>query len=129
MKLFAILFYTIFKHFFNILPTEIKKLNQNLPCLTKDKNCFKFSFFGPFRLKYWQGGKLFIFCLYLFTETLPFLGKFGASGAFSIVYLYTAEIFPTAIRGTATGLCSMMARIGGIAAPQVHYDIILINYQ
>jgi hypothetical protein len=46
-------------------------------------------------------------------------GKFGASGAFAIVYLYTAELFPTAIRGTATGLCSMMARIGGIAAPQV----------
>ena len=50
-----------------------------------------------------------------------FSGKFGASGAFAIVYLYTAELFPTSIRSTATGLCSMMARIGGIAAPQVSH--------
>ena len=54
----------------------------------------------------------------LFKNLFP--GKFGASGAFAIVYLYTAELFPTAIRSTATGLCSMMARIGGIAAPQVN---------
>ena len=52
-----------------------------------------------------------------------FSGKFGASGAFAIVYLYTAELFPTSIRSTATGLCSMMARIGGIAAPQVSHSV------
>lgn len=63
-------------------------------------------------------------CYKSFIHDVEFLnsdysGKFGASAAFSIVYLYTAELFPTAIRSTATGLCSMMARIGGIAAPQV----------
>ena len=48
-----------------------------------------------------------------------FSGKFGAAASFSIVYLYTAELYPTVVRSTAVGLCSMMARIGGIAAPQV----------
>ena len=48
-----------------------------------------------------------------------FAGKFGASAAFALVYLYTAEIFPTQIRATVVGICSMFARVGGILAPQV----------
>ena len=51
--------------------------------------------------------------------TLALIGKFGASASFSIVYLYTAELYPTQVRSTAIGMCSMMARIGGVAAPQV----------
>ncbi len=49
--------------------------------------------------------------------TLTLAGKFGASASFSIVYLYTAELYPTSIRNTAVGTASMVARIGGIAAP------------
>ena len=47
------------------------------------------------------------------------LGKFGASASFSIIYMYTAELYPTEIRGTAMGLCSVLGRVGSIAAPQV----------
>ena len=47
---------------------------------------------------------------------LSLIGKFGASACFAIVYVYTAELFPTVIRNTAVGMCSTVARIGGICA-------------
>ena len=47
------------------------------------------------------------------------LGKFGASAAFAIVYVFTAELFPTPVRNSAVGLCSTFARIGGMLAPVV----------
>lgn len=47
---------------------------------------------------------------------LSLLGKFMASASFSIVYLYTAELFPTAVRNQAVGTCSLVARMGGISA-------------
>ena len=52
-------------------------------------------------------------------SALAMIGKFGATASFSIAYLYTAELYPTQMRSTAVGMCSMMARIGGLAAPQV----------
>ena len=53
------------------------------------------------------------------TPKTALIGKFGATASFAIIYLYTAELYPTQIRSTAVGMCSMMARIGGFAAPQV----------
>jgi len=47
------------------------------------------------------------------------IGKFGATGSFAIVFVYTAELFPTDIRSTAVGASSTCARIGGLLAPQV----------
>jgi len=47
---------------------------------------------------------------------LSLLGKFGASAAFSIVFLYTAELFHTPIRNQAVGICSLVARIGAALA-------------
>merc|ERR1719239_2084990 len=47
---------------------------------------------------------------------LSLVGKFGASISFFIVYLYTAELFPTTVRNQAVGICSLVARIGGITA-------------
>jgi len=47
---------------------------------------------------------------------LSLIGKFMASACFAIVYVYTAELFPTMIRNTAIGSCSTIARVGGICA-------------
>ena len=44
------------------------------------------------------------------------MGKFGASACFAIVYVYTAEMFPTVIRNQAVGTCSLVARVGGITS-------------
>jgi len=55
-----------------------------------------------------------------------FLGKGCASGAFAIVFQYTAEMYPTEIRSTALGCCSMVGRIGSITAPQVEFNPYII---
>ena len=55
-------------------------------------------------------------CIYFIVKIL---GKFGSTAVFGLLYLYTAELYPTEIRGTAIGLCCMLSRLGGIAAPQV----------
>lgn len=47
---------------------------------------------------------------------LGLFGRFGSNCAFSIVYIYTIELYPTVIRSTAVGLCSTIARFGGVAS-------------
>ncbi|KAM6314880.1 solute carrier family 22 member 13-like [Aegotheles albertisi] len=50
---------------------------------------------------------------------LAIIGKFTATGSFSTSYVYAAELFPTVIRQTGVGLCSMSARVSGIMAPLI----------
>ncbi|XP_070699277.1 organic cation/carnitine transporter 2-like [Pempheris klunzingeri] len=57
--------------------------------------------------------------------TLEMMGKFSVTTAFAIVYAYTAELYPTTLRNTAVGTCSMVSRIGSIIAP---YFIYLRSY-
>ncbi|XP_072302145.1 solute carrier family 22 member 4-like [Eucyclogobius newberryi] len=52
---------------------------------------------------------------------LEMLGKFGVTAAFTIVYAYSAELYPTVLRNTALASCSMAARVGGIVAPYFIY--------
>jgi hypothetical protein len=47
------------------------------------------------------------------------IGKFGISASFSIIYVYSAEVFPTVVRNVGVGSGSMHARIGGLVAPQI----------
>ncbi|XP_073336005.1 solute carrier family 22 member 6 isoform X3 [Pagrus major] len=51
--------------------------------------------------------------------TLACLGKGFTSSSFTVVYLYTGELYPTIIRQTGMGFVSTMARIGSMAAPAV----------
>lgn len=51
--------------------------------------------------------------------TTVFFGKFCISGSFSIIFNYSAEIFPTVVRNTGIGFGSMSARLGGMLAPIV----------
>uniref|UniRef100_A0A3Q3QYB5 Major facilitator superfamily (MFS) profile domain-containing protein n=1 Tax=Monopterus albus TaxID=43700 RepID=A0A3Q3QYB5_MONAL len=53
--------------------------------------------------------------------TFEMIGKFAVSTAYAVVYAYTAELYPTVLRNTAVGACSMAARIGSITAPYLIY--------
>ncbi|XP_030828463.1 organic cation transporter protein [Strongylocentrotus purpuratus] len=53
----------------------------------------------------------------LWLTTIAMIGKFGISGSFGIVYLYTAELYPTNIRTIAVGTCSMFSRVATMLAP------------
>ena len=52
-------------------------------------------------------------------RTCAFLGKFFMQLAFGTVFVYTPELFPTALRSVGMGTCSWSARVGGITAPFV----------
>ena len=47
------------------------------------------------------------------------LGTNFAAMSFNLVYLQASEMYPTSIRGTMTGLCSTVGRVGGIYALSV----------
>lgn len=44
-------------------------------------------------------------------------GKFAIGVAFGLIYLYTAELYPTIIRSLAVGSGSMLCRMGSVVAP------------
>ncbi|KAK7481091.1 hypothetical protein BaRGS_00027631 [Batillaria attramentaria] len=48
---------------------------------------------------------------------LTLAGRFGITGAFNAVWIYTPELFPTNIRNVGVGIGSSCARVGGMAAP------------
>ncbi|XP_076228645.1 organic cation transporter protein isoform X2 [Nomia melanderi] len=45
-------------------------------------------------------------------------GKWCITMSFSTVYIYTAELFPTNMRHSLLGICSMTGRMGSILSPQ-----------
>ncbi|XP_067899876.1 organic cation/carnitine transporter 2-like isoform X2 [Heterodontus francisci] len=52
---------------------------------------------------------------------LVMIGKFGTTCAFSIVYVYTAELYATPIRNMGVGVSSMASRLGSITSPYIFY--------
>ncbi|XP_067674872.1 organic cation transporter protein-like [Haliotis asinina] len=53
------------------------------------------------------------------TTTLSMIGKLGASAAFAIIYVFSAELFPTIVRNSGMGASSTFARVGGVISPFV----------
>ncbi|KAG8444668.1 hypothetical protein GDO86_009727 [Hymenochirus boettgeri] len=51
------------------------------------------------------------------TIAMSMAGKFSITVAFGLIYLYTAELYPTIVRSLAVGSGSMMCRIGSVVAP------------
>ena len=50
-------------------------------------------------------------------NVLLYVAKNAASGAFGLIFLYTSELFPTSVRSSGIGACSLMARVGALATP------------
>lgn len=53
------------------------------------------------------------------TLVLSMIGKMGSAAAFGVIYIYTAELYPTVVRNGAMGTSSCIARFGGMAAPYI----------
>ncbi|XP_015264757.1 PREDICTED: solute carrier family 22 member 5 [Gekko japonicus] len=59
--------------------------------------------------------------LHLVSIILVMIGKFGITASFSIVYVYTAELYPTVVRNMGVGASSMASRFGSILSPYFVY--------
>ncbi|XP_074865829.1 organic cation/carnitine transporter 2-like [Carettochelys insculpta] len=59
--------------------------------------------------------------LYILSIILVMLGKFGITASFSMVYVYTAELYPTVVRNMGVGASSMASRLGSILSPYFVY--------
>ncbi|XP_077360392.1 solute carrier family 22 member 4-like isoform X2 [Festucalex cinctus] len=69
---------------------------------------------------------LALFCIQLVPRSivglavaLEMLGKFGATAGTSLLFAFTAELYPTGLRNTASGTCVMVSRTGSCIAPFV----------
>nr|XP_019590615.1 PREDICTED: solute carrier family 22 member 16 isoform X2 [Rhinolophus sinicus]XP_019590616.1 PREDICTED: solute carrier family 22 member 16 isoform X2 [Rhinolophus sinicus]XP_019590617.1 PREDICTED: solute carrier family 22 member 16 isoform X2 [Rhinolophus sinicus] len=54
---------------------------------------------------------------YIWSVVATMAGKFAIGSAFGLIYLYTAELYPTMIRTQAVGSGSVVCRVGSIIAP------------
>ncbi|XP_069023786.1 solute carrier family 22 member 7-like [Embiotoca jacksoni] len=55
----------------------------------------------------------------LFRTGVGALGKMFAEAAFTTIYLYTAELYPTVMRQNGLGYCSFIARLGVSVSPLI----------
>ncbi|XP_022280977.1 solute carrier family 22 member 5 isoform X1 [Canis lupus familiaris] len=73
------------------------------------------------------GGSILLFVqlvppdLYYLATVLVMVGKFGVTAAFSMVYVYTAELYPTVVRNMGVGVSSTASRLGSILSPYFVY--------
>ncbi|XP_041348194.1 organic cation transporter protein-like isoform X2 [Gigantopelta aegis] len=58
--------------------------------------------------------------LKLVSTGFAIVGRFSMAGMFSVIFLFTSELFPTVIRNIGMGACAFWARFGGVIAPQIN---------
>ncbi|XP_041048802.1 solute carrier family 22 member 5-like [Carcharodon carcharias] len=130
-----------------ILTAEYYGLSLNTPNLHGDDylNCFfaaaievpayiaAWLFLQRFSRRFSLSGSLFLGGIVLFfiqlippdlsalATVLVMIGKFGTSSAFSMVYVFTAELYPTAVRNMGVGVGSTASRVGSIISPYIFY--------
>lgn len=56
-----------------------------------------------------------------------FIGMCATSSAFAILYVFSAEIWPTGMRNTLMNICSMIGRFGSMLAPLAFLLVISIG--
>ncbi|XP_013411039.1 organic cation transporter protein isoform X2 [Lingula anatina] len=54
-----------------------------------------------------------------FYIALSIVGKLGATMGFAIIYVWSAELYPTVLRNSLMGFSSTFARVGGMLAPVI----------
>ncbi|KAL1763890.1 solute carrier family 22 member 21 isoform X4, partial [Sigmodon hispidus] len=59
--------------------------------------------------------------MFYLSTTLVMVGKFGITSAYSMVYVYTAELYPTVVRNMGVGVSSTASRLGSILSPYFAY--------
>ncbi|XP_038180931.1 solute carrier family 22 member 5 isoform X1 [Arvicola amphibius] len=59
--------------------------------------------------------------LFYLSTALVMVGKFGITSAYSMVYVYTAELYPTVVRNMGVGVSSTASRLGSILSPYFVY--------
>ncbi|XP_038651883.1 solute carrier family 22 member 5-like isoform X2 [Scyliorhinus canicula] len=59
--------------------------------------------------------------LSIVTTLLVTLAKFGVAAAFTMIYIYSAELYPTAVRNMGVGTSSTASRFGSIISPYIFY--------
>ncbi|XP_055499268.1 organic cation/carnitine transporter 2-like [Leucoraja erinacea] len=64
--------------------------------------------------------------LSILSTVLVLIGKMGNTWAYSMVYVYISELYPTPLRNTGVGGSSMGSRTGSIISP---YIVLLGSYQ
>lgn len=57
---------------------------------------------------------------------LFFVGKLAITFAFNSLYVFTAELYPTAARSSALAACSLIGRLGSVLAPQTPLLVCLL---
>ncbi|GFR57680.1 organic cation transporter protein, partial [Elysia marginata] len=50
---------------------------------------------------------------------LALTGRMFSSGAYAMLYLMSAELFPTVVRNSAIGACNVFESVGGILSPYI----------